>query len=43
MRLWKNRAKCNQYLAVALLLSAAGATGQDLSGEAWRLESRGDG
>lgn len=43
MRLWKNPSKRNRWLAAALVFSAAGATGQNLAAEAWRLESGGDG
>ena len=43
MRLWTNRLKCSRWLAVGMVFSAGWATGQDLAGEAWRLESSGDG
>ena len=43
MRLWKNPSKRNRWLAAALIVSAAWATGQDLAAEAWRLETSGDG
>ena len=42
MRLWTNRGKSSRWLAMALVFSAAWATGQDLAAEAWRLESAGD-
>ncbi len=47
MRLWTyrsklNRSKRSRWLAVALVLSAVGAAGQDLAAEAWRLENGGD-
>jgi hypothetical protein len=43
MRLWTNRSKCNQGLAIGLVFSAMCAAGQDLATQAWRLESGGDG
>jgi hypothetical protein len=42
MRLCTDRSKRNRWLAVALVFSAAWATGQDLAAEAWRLENSGD-
>ena len=42
MHLWTNRSKGTRWLAVGLVLAAGWATGQDLAGEAWHLESGGE-
>src|SRR6185369_2885955 len=42
MWLWTDRSTRNRWLALAIVYSAAAAAGQDLTAEAWRLESSGD-